>query len=102
MIRATAFYRNQPDARFDFDYCAHKHFPMVMARIGEFGALRFQVEKGLAMSDGGAPEFVATSAVRFKDMDGLQRGLAMHGAEIMGDAVNYTNLNPRLQIGAII
>lgn len=102
MIRATAFYRNQPDARFDFDYYAQKHFPMVMARLGEFGALRFEVEKGLAMNDGSAPEFIATGTVWFKDMDGLQRGLTVHGGEILGDAPNYTNLTPRIQIGAIV
>ncbi len=102
MIRAIAFYTNRAGARFDFDYYKQKHFPMVMDRLTPFGALRFEVERGLAMSDGTAVEFIATGTIWFNDMDGLQRGLAAHGAEILGDAANYTDLTPRIQIGVIL
>ncbi len=102
MIRANAFYANSPEARFDFDYYVQRHFPMVMERLAAYGALRFEVERGLAMNDGTSAQFIAIGSIWFNDMDGLQRGLAAHGAEILGDAANYTNLTPLIQIGAVV
>lgn len=102
MIRVNALYAHGPDARFDFDYYVQSHFPMVMKRLAGFGALRFEVERGLAMHDGTPAQFMAIGSIWFNDLDGLQQGLAAHGAEILGDVVNYTNLTPRIQIGAIV
>jgi uncharacterized protein (TIGR02118 family) len=102
MIRVSAFYENKPGAHFDFAYYATKHFPMVLDLLKPFGALRFEVERPLAMADGASSRYIAVGTIYFETMDGLQTGLAQHGAQIMGDVPNYTNLAPTLQFGEIV
>jgi uncharacterized protein (TIGR02118 family) len=101
MIRVSAFYENRPDAQFDFKYYTTKHFPMVMDLMKPFGAIRFEVEKPLGMASGEASSYVAVGTIYFNDMAGLQAGLAKHGAQIMGDIPNYTNLPAAIQFGEI-
>lgn len=101
MIKVSAFYENHPGATFDFDYYTHKHFPMVLDLMKPFGAIRFEVEKPLAMSTGEPSRYIAVGTMYFNDMQGLQDGLVKHGAQIMGDIPNYTNLNPNIQFGEI-
>jgi hypothetical protein len=52
MVRVTVLYSNESAKRFDHDYYASKHMPMVMERLKGFGMLRYEVDKGLA---GGGP-----------------------------------------------
>ncbi|NQD35893.1 EthD family reductase [Permianibacter sp. IMCC34836] len=102
MIRVSAFYSQQAAASFDFDYYKNQHFPMVLALMKPFGAIRFEVERGLAMSDGSAPAYLAVGTIYFETMDGLAKGLAQHGGTILADVKNYTNLTPRLQFGELV
>ena len=102
MIRVSALYANQEGAEFNFDYYRDQHFPMVMGLMKPFGAIRFEVEKGLGMSDGSRPDFIAVGTMYFESLDGLQAGLAENGAQIMGDVKNYTSLRPKLQFGEIL
>jgi uncharacterized protein (TIGR02118 family) len=60
MVRVTVLYPNEPAKRFDHDYYARKHMPMVMERLKGSGMLRYEVDKGLAGGGPGAPApFVA-------------------------------------------
>lgn len=102
MIRASAFYPNEAGGRFDFDYYRNVHFPMVMDLLKPFGALRFEVERGLAMSDGAAPEYLAVGSIYFENLEKLQAGLKEHGARVFADVPNYTDLTPRLQFGELL
>jgi hypothetical protein len=52
MVRVTVLYPNESAKRFDHDYYASKHLPMVMERLKGSGMLRYEVDKGLA---GGGP-----------------------------------------------
>ena len=60
MVRVTVLYPNESAKRFDHDYYASKHMPMVMERLKGSGMLRYEVDKGLAGGGPGAPApFVA-------------------------------------------
>jgi predicted GNAT superfamily acetyltransferase len=48
MVRVTVLYPNEPAKRFDHDYYARKHMPMVMERLKDSGMIRCEVDKGLA------------------------------------------------------
>ena len=58
MVRITVLYPNESAKRFDHDYYARKHMPMVMERLKGSGMLRYEVDKGLA---GGGPETLAAA-----------------------------------------
>src|SRR5215831_15133460 len=54
MVRVTVLYSNESAKRFDHDYYASKHLPMVMERLKGSGMLRYEVDKGLAGGGQGA------------------------------------------------
>jgi uncharacterized protein (TIGR02118 family) len=102
MIRTSAFYPAGPAATFDFDYYKNRHFPMVLDLMKPFGAIRFEVERPLATASGEPAPYIAVGTIYFNDMQGIQGGLAQHGAEIMGDIPNYTNVAPVIQFGEVL
>ena len=95
MVRVTVLYPNESAKRFDHDYYASKHLPMVMERLKGSGMLRYEVDKGLAGGGPGAPApFVAACHLYFNAAADFQKGIAAHGTEIMGDIPNYTDISP--------
>ena len=42
MVRVTVLYPNESAKRFDHDYYANKHLPMVMERLKGSGMLRYE------------------------------------------------------------
>jgi uncharacterized protein (TIGR02118 family) len=94
---------NESAKRFDHDYYARKHMPMVMERLKGSGMLRYEVDKGLAGGGPGAPApFVAACHLYFNAAADFQKGIAAHGTEIMGDIPNYTDISPQIQISEIV
>ena len=103
MVRVTVLYPNESAKRFDHDYYARKHMPMVMERLKGSGMLRYEVDKGLAGGGLGAPApFVAACHLYFNAAADFQKGIAAHGTEIMGDIPNYTDISPQIQISEIV
>jgi len=73
MVRVTVLYPNEPAKRFDHDYYARKHMPMVMERLKGSGMLRYEVDKGLAGGGPGAPApFVAACHLYFNAASDFQ------------------------------
>ncbi|GAB3426354.1 EthD family reductase [Massilia agilis] len=100
MIKLSVFYPFDAAARFDFDYYRDQHFPMVMQRLQAFGVKGFEVDRGLPDADGNPPRFLAVGHLLCSDGERLAAGLAEHGAEIMADVANYTDLKPFTQLNA--
>ena len=103
MIRVSVLYPSKEGGKFDHDYYAQKHMPLVKARLGSFGLLRLEIDKGLSSGAPGSPApFVCIGHLYFNSVDDFQKGIKAHGAEIMGDVPNYTNLQPQVQISEIV
>jgi uncharacterized protein (TIGR02118 family) len=102
MIRVNVLYADRDGARFDFDYYLSSHIPMVRDRMTAFGLTTVTVDKGLAGLAPGTPAtYVCVASLQFDSVDNLQKGLAAHGAEIIGDIPNYTNIEPTIQVSEI-
>ena len=102
MIRVTVLYPKASESKFDFDYYLNKHTPMVRERLTPLGMVRIEVDEGLAGFPPTQPAtFHAIGYLIFENLEGLQNGMATHGAEIMGDIANYTNVQPIVQINRI-
>jgi uncharacterized protein (TIGR02118 family) len=102
MIRVTVLYPKSADSRFDMDYYLNKHTPMVIDRLMPLGLLRLEVDEGLGgLGPDQPPAYTVIAYLIFENVEALQKGLAAHGAEIMGDIANYTNVQPQIQINRI-
>jgi hypothetical protein len=66
------------------------------------GLVRIEVDEGLTGFPPDQPALYHTIGyLVFEKIEDLQNGLAAHGAEIMGDIPNYTNVQPQIHINRI-
>src|SRR5437588_11301103 len=103
MIRISVLYPSSEGKKFDVNYYVNNHMKLVRERLGSFGLVRTEVDKGLAGGAPGAPApYVAIGHVYFNAVDGFQKGMGQHGKEIMADIPNYTNIQPQIQISEVV
>jgi|SRR5882672_1169001 len=103
MIRISVYYPGGEGKKFDMDYYTNKHMKLVRERMGSFGVVRTEVDKGVAGGAPGAPApYVAVGHVYVNSLDGWQKGMGQHGKEILADIANYTNIQPQIQISEIV
>lgn len=102
MIRVAVLYPNKPDTKFDHQYYATSHMPMVKQKLSGFGLIKVEIDTGLG---GGAPDtdapYASIGYLLFESIEGFQKGMGEHGAEIMGDIPNYTDIQPEIQVSEL-
>ncbi len=102
MIKVSVMYPNEPGARFDHDYYADKHMPMVKSKMGE-SCHHYTVDKGLAGgAPGTAPTYIGMCHIFSDSVEAFEAGFGPHAAEILGDIKNYTDLTPVMQISEVV
>ena len=102
MIKVSVMYPHAPGARFDHDYYRDTHMPLLKARMGE-SCRYYTIDRGLAGgTPGSTPAFVAMCHVYCDSVEAFQAGFGPHAAEIMADVLNYTDLQPLLQISEVV
>ena len=99
MVSLTVLYPKTATSQFDMAYYLDKHIPLVKERLATMGLISVDMREGLA---GGAPDslppYAMITSLTFNTMDELQSGLAMHGAELLGDIPNFTDVQPQTQV----
>jgi len=99
MIHVAVMYPKTADSTFDFDYYLTKHMPMVRERLAPSGLTGTQVDEGMGGGAPGEPSpYMVICTLIFDTMAGFQNGMAAHGAELMGDVPNFTNVQPTIQV----
>jgi uncharacterized protein (TIGR02118 family) len=98
MQRVTVAYPNKTDARFDFDYYMKKHIPFVAKLVGK----SIEVRRGISSTTGSPAAFVCVAAIPIDSVAAFQTVMAQHGAEILADIPNYTNIEPIIQFDEIL
>ena len=103
MIRVTVLFPKTSDSHFDMDYYLSKHVPMTTAKLQSLGIpVEAEVDQGLGSIMPGEPApYAAIGYLMFEKMEDLQNGLATHGAEIMADIPNFTNVQPQVLISRV-
>lgn len=100
MISLTVLYPKTADSHFNMDYYLSHHTPLVKERLTPIGLISIDLRAGIA---GGAPDSPPTYSMvanlNFGTVEELQNALATHGAELIGDIPNFTNVQPVMQIG---
>jgi uncharacterized protein (TIGR02118 family) len=102
MFKVSVMYPNAEGATFDHDDYRDRHMPMVADRLGA-ALKRWTVDRGLGGgAPGSPPAFVASCALYFDALEDFEAGMAAHGASIMADVPNYTNITPRIEVSEVV
>ena len=102
MIVVSVMYPATADARFDMKYYREKHVPMVGERWRTMGLQDAKILQGVSAADGGAATYSVIAMLTFESADALQKAMAQHGKEIVGDIANFTNVTPIIQINDVL
>jgi uncharacterized protein (TIGR02118 family) len=98
MYYVTVLYPNREGMRFNFDYYMSKHIPMVARLL----TTTIEVTKGVGTPRGTAATFLYAARIRVRSLDEYSAAMARHGAQIIGDIPNYTDVQPNVQIDEIV
>ena len=103
MIKVSVLYPHDPAKKFDFDYAANTHLPMVVRLLGPMGLQSSGMDKGISTADPSAPApFVAVNHLVFNTVEEVHQAFITHGSEIMSDVKNYTDITPQIQISEVV
>jgi len=76
MICLSVLYANAADKRFDHDYYARKHMPMVLDTLKAHGMTRYEIDRGISgVEPGSAPAYLCIGRCYFETLEGSSRGL---------------------------
>jgi len=102
MVIVSVVYPASEGARFDVDYYLKTHIPMVRALAKDSGLREVKVLRGSGAPGGGAPAYSMMALLSVDSVAGLEQLLERHGAEIIGDIPNFTNIEPIIQINDVL
>ena len=103
MIKVSALFPNQPDKKFDLDYCLGKHIPLMKQQFEPRGLVQIEVDKGISAADPNAPPpFIAVIHLTFNSVEEVHQAFMAVGREVMGDIPNFTDVKPQFQISEIV
>ena len=103
MIRESVIYPAGSGKTFDTTYYMQRHIPLVKKRLGSMGLVRLEIDRGLGGGAPGAPApFVCVAHLYFHSVADFEKAMKAHGAELMGDVPNYTNIQPQVQVSEIV
>jgi len=102
MIRVTLIYRQSEGTHFDFDYYVNHHVAMSRNLLADCDLRSIEVEKVLRAVDGSPSNVVCVAHVDFENETGLTKALEVHGAEMMADFKNYTDIDPEIHVCEVL
>lgn len=102
MFIVSAIYGNSPGSRFDEKYYLFRHRPMVEELLQPFGLKGLRILKGAASLNEQDLPFRIIAEMHFETREGFEQGMAQHGETVLGDAPNYTDIEPILQVSEVL
>src|SRR5438876_8638895 len=101
MIEVTVAYPAGQGRTFNMDYYLKTHIPLFQKRMG--AAMKtIRVSRGIGGSTPRSPAaFVAMVHAPFGSAEVFATAFAPHAAELQGEAPNYTNIQPVVQISEV-
>jgi uncharacterized protein (TIGR02118 family) len=102
MIAISVLYPKTATSKFDMGYYRDRHMKLVDEKWLDMGLRGSRVMHGVPGPDGGAPNYEVITVLEFESMDAFGKAAEAHGAEIMGDIANFTDVSPILQFNEIV
>ncbi len=84
--------------RFDLDYYTQRHMRLVRERWSSMGLQDVRLLRGTAGPDGTAAAFTLIAVLSFASVQDFEAALGAHGAELLADIKNFTDVQPVLQL----
>lgn len=101
MIKVTILYPNKDGGRFDFDYYLNRHMPLSNERLG-IALKQVIIERGLAgTTPNSPPAYIAICHLFFESVEAFLQAFMPHAAELQGDIVHYTDVEPVIQFSEV-
>jgi len=102
MIKVTILYPNGEGKKFDMDYYATKHMPMVASLLGDSMKM-YEIDKGVAGRTPTDPiPYLAIGYLYFEKLSAYQNSFRPNAEKIRNDIPNYTNITPVIQISEVV
>ena len=102
MIKVTILYPNGDGKKFDMDYYSNKHMPMIASLLGDSLKL-FAIDKGIAGRTPADPiPYLAIGYLYFDNLSAYQNSFRPNAEKIRNDVVNYTNIQPVVQVSEVL
>ena len=99
MATLSIVYPRTPGATFDYDYYQTRHLPLAGKLWADAGLVGGEALVGRSTPDGSEPPYFAIGIIHFESADAIKAALSgEHAAEVIGDARNFTNAEPIIQI----
>ncbi len=95
MITVSILYPQTDDSTFDMDYYTSSHMPMFAGHLGD-------ACQGWGVADVMGNDYHAMAWATVTSVEAFNAAMGEHGAEIMGDVANYTNVSPVLLLGEVV
>ncbi len=103
MIRISILYPNAQGSSFDFDYYLAVHMPKSISLLSAAPGFRsVSVERGISGGHAGSPPvYVAICHYEYDTLEAFMAAFAPHAEVLQGDIVNYSSVQPLIQINEI-
>jgi uncharacterized protein (TIGR02118 family) len=88
--------------RFDLDYYLKTHMPLVDARWAQYGLKSARVLRGIGSPSGDPARHHIIALLDFDTLDAFKAAAAAHGAEVLGDVPNFTDVQPDIQFSEVV
>jgi uncharacterized protein (TIGR02118 family) len=103
MVVVSVMYPDKPGMRFDERYYIERHGGLLQERWAALGLREVKLLRGVgAPGGGGAATYRVTALLTFESQAALERCLSAHGAEILGDIPNFTDVQPVIQVNEVM
>lgn len=94
----TIIYPNKDGAKFDFDHYMNKHIPVTRKVFGD----SIEIHKGISAVDGSPAPFICLLKIPISSKEEFLSTMEQHGAELVADIPNYTNVEPIVQFDEVL
>ena len=101
MHRLTVLYPAKDGAAFNYDYYFNNHHKLLVSLLKPEGMVSCEFDQGVSDPAGGKAPYLAIAYLTFKSAEHLQKALAKHGPQILGDIPNYTKIEPIMQVNEV-
>lgn len=100
MIRVAVIYPNKQEQKqeFDIDYFINNHMPLVVEKYTPFGLVKTEVDAAKVKDGAQAAPYIAIGYMMFESTKSFMQAYKAVGHEIMPDIVNFTDIEPKIQI----
>ena len=103
MFNISSIYPRKEGYRFDFEYYLNRHMPMSIELLScAKGFKGVSVERGVEIDEPRIESsYVAMCHYYFDSLEEFMAAFVPHATELQGDIVNYTNIEPVIQISEV-